>query len=118
MQCKPYKNTHDGLYYVKSYDSRTYFYSKNDLIRYERKSNYEVAIFTRESLKRNYEVVRINKLKGVIRDEDTMLSSPLLMKHKAIGLNKEDDGDIDIDSSFCFILSQLHLAGHMHHVVI
>ncbi len=75
MQCRPYKNVHDGLYYVKAYDDRTYFYCKNDLIAYVRKSNYEVAIFTRESLKGTYEVIRINKLKGVIRDEDTMLIS-------------------------------------------
>jgi len=41
-----------------------------------------------------------------------------LMKHKAIGLNKEDDGDIDADSSFCFVLSRLQLVRSMRHVVV
>ncbi len=75
MQCKPYKSVHDGLYYAKAYDYRTYFYCKNDLIIYERKSNHEVAIFTRESLKGHYEVVDLSKSEGIIRDEDTILIS-------------------------------------------
>ena len=51
MQCKPYKNVHDDLYYVKAYDYKTYFYCKNDLITYDRKSNYEVAIFKYDFLR-------------------------------------------------------------------
>jgi hypothetical protein len=75
MRCEPYKNTFDGLYCVKSYDARTYFYSKNDLIIYERKLNYEVAIFIRETIKDSYKVVWLSKLEGIIRDEDTILIS-------------------------------------------
>jgi hypothetical protein len=75
MRCEPYKNTFDGLYCVKSYDARTYFYSKNDLIIYERKLNHEVAIFIRETIKDSYKVVWLSKLEGIIRDEDTILIS-------------------------------------------
>jgi hypothetical protein len=71
MQCKPYKNVHDGLYYVKAYDYRTYFYCKNDLITYDRKSNYEVAIFKYDFLKGYHIPLRFRKLKGIIKDEDT-----------------------------------------------
>ncbi len=73
MRCEPYKNTYDGLYHVKSYDARTYFYTKNDLIVYERKLNYEVPILIRESIKGFYKVVKLSKLGGIIRDEDTIL---------------------------------------------
>ena len=45
MQCKPYKNMHDSLYYVKNQYCRTYFYTKNDLILYDRRLNFEAAIF-------------------------------------------------------------------------
>jgi len=75
MRCEPYRKMFDGLYYVKSYDARTYFYSKKDLIIYERKLNYEVAIFIRETTKGSYEVVKLSNLEGIIRDEDTILVS-------------------------------------------
>jgi len=70
MQCKPYKNVHDGLYYAKAYDHRTYFYFKNDLITYDRRLNSEVATFAYELLSGSYNAIKFNKLKGIIRDED------------------------------------------------
>ncbi len=42
----------------------------------------------------------------------------ILVKYKAIGLNEEDDGDLDADSSFCFVLSQLNLVRTMHYIVV
>ncbi len=42
----------------------------------------------------------------------------ILIKYKVIGLNKEDDGDRDADSSFCFVLSQMQLVEVMPHVVV
>jgi hypothetical protein len=71
MQCKPYKNVHDGLYYAKLYDRATYFYCKNDSIICERKYNYEVAMFKYDLLKGDYIPLKFSKLKGIIRDEDT-----------------------------------------------
>jgi hypothetical protein len=71
MQCKPYKNVHDGLYYAKLYDRATYFYCKNDSIICERKYNYEVAMFKYDLLKGDYVPLKFSKLKGIIRDEDT-----------------------------------------------
>ena len=71
MQCKPHKNFEDGLYYAKAYYYRTYFYCKNDLIAYDRKSNYEVAIFKYDLLKGEHVPLSFSKLKGIIRDEDT-----------------------------------------------
>jgi len=42
----------------------------------------------------------------------------ILLKYKAIALNREDDGDANADSSFCFVLSQMKLVGSMQHVVV
>jgi hypothetical protein len=46
------------------------------------------------------------------------LGTLLLLKYKAIALNREDDGDVEADSSFCFILSHLHLVQGMQHTVV
>ena len=70
MQCKPYKNTNDSLYYVKNGHCRTYFYTKNDLILYDRRLNFEAAIFTYELLEGSHYAIKLSKLRGVVRDED------------------------------------------------
>jgi len=69
IQCRHYKGVCDGLYYVKSYDCRTYFYCKNNLIAYDRKHNYEVAIFMYDFIKGSHKLVKPSKLEGIIRDE-------------------------------------------------
>ncbi len=70
MQCKPYKNMHDSLYYVKTQHCRTYFYTKNDLILYDRRLNFEAAIFMYELLEGSHEAIKLSKLRGIVRDED------------------------------------------------
>jgi hypothetical protein len=75
MRYAPYKSAHDGLYYVKAYDWRTYFYCKNDLITYDRKSNYEVTIFKYDFLNGSYKAVKLSKLEGIIKDEHVFFIS-------------------------------------------
>jgi len=70
MQCKPYKNMHDSLYYVRTQHCRTYFYTKNDLILYDRRLNFEAAIFMYELLEGSHETIKLSKLRGIVRDED------------------------------------------------
>jgi len=78
MQCKPYKRAHDNLYYVKAYHWITYFYCKNDLITYDRKSNYEVTIFTYDFLNGSYKAVKLSKLEGVLKDEYVFLLASMI----------------------------------------
>jgi hypothetical protein len=71
MQCKPYKNIHDSLYYTKAYDYKTYFLYTNNLVTYDRRTNDEVVIFKYDFLKGHHIPLRFNNLEGIIRDEDT-----------------------------------------------
>jgi len=42
----------------------------------------------------------------------------ILMQYRYFSFDREEDWDIHADSSFCFILSQMHLVKVMRHVVV
>jgi len=55
---------------------------------------------------------------GKIKLRISRIGNIILMEYKSSPFSRENDDDIDVESSFCFILSQLNLVEVMRHFVV
>jgi hypothetical protein len=100
-----YNRTYNTMYYIKSFDSVTYFRPTNDLITYERKISNEVPIFIPDFFNTSYKLVKFNKLNIINKSENNLLVKTARDKSYFISLdiqwhdNKRYIAVIDIKSN-------------------
>jgi hypothetical protein len=100
-----YNRTYNTMYYIKSFDSVTYFRPTNDLITYERKISNEVPIFIPDFFNTSYKLVKFNKLNIINKSENNLLVKTARDKSYFVSLdiqwhdNKRYIAVIDIKSN-------------------
>ena len=91
----PYHNLHNTMHCVASDSFKTYFYNRDNVIYYHRKSTHDTELFILDNVSITYKPIRFKKLDIKIKDEKTILTKTKNDKWYIITLHKEHSSGIE-----------------------